>query len=98
MLVLFALSGTPKKFLHDLVASHRDSRSKFASSTQAGLQQSIYSCHIEDLVVEAPFIATATAGLPPAPRVYTGGFVEMTARLHAFFPVFYSLRGPPAIA
>jgi len=97
MLVLFAFSGTPKKFLHDLTAGHRDSRSKFASGGHTGVQQSIYSCHIEDLVVEAPFMAADVVAVPPAPRVYNGGFVEMTARLHCFFPVFYSLRGPPAL-
>ena len=98
MLVLFAFSGTPKKFLHDLVANHRDTRSKFASNAHAGVQQSIYSCHIEDLVVESPFMEGASTPALFVPVVYTGGLAEMTARLHAFFPVLYSLRGPPAVA
>jgi hypothetical protein len=98
MLVLFAFSGTPKKILHDLTVNHRDTRSKFSSNAYAGVQQSIYSCHIEDLVVESPFMEGASMPALYVPVVYTGGLAEMTARLYAFFPVLYSLRGPPARA
>jgi hypothetical protein len=98
MLVLFAFSGTPKKFLHDLVARHKDTRSKFSPGSHTGVQQSFYNCHTEDLVVESPFIEGATTPELHVPVVYAGGFVEQTARLYAFFPVRYSLRGPPSLA
>ncbi|HVU54797.1 MAG TPA: hypothetical protein VHD83_07070 [Puia sp.] len=97
LLALFAFSGTPKKFLHDLVVHHKDTVSRFAHDTHTGVQSSYYSCHTEDLVVESPFIEEQPFKIPPTPVVYNGGFVELTARLYAFFPVRYSLRGPPAI-
>jgi hypothetical protein len=98
LLVLFAFSGTPKRFLHDLVAHHKDTRSKFSPGAHAGVQQSFYNCHTEDLVVESPFMEGTSTPALHVPVTYTGGLIEMTARLYAFFPVLYSLRGPPALS
>jgi len=98
MLVLFAFSGTPKKFLHDLVAHHRDTKSKFSRDGHTSVQRSIYSCHIEDLVVESPLIAAALPVILPAPAISNETFTQLTARSYAFFPVATSLRGPPSLA
>lgn len=98
MLALFAFGGTPKKFLHDLVARHKDTRSKFSSGSHTGVERSIYNCHTEDLVVESPFIEEASPAIPPAPAVVNETFTQLTDRLYAFFPISVSLRGPPSIA
>ena len=98
LLVLFALSGTPKLFVHDLVAHHKDTRCKFSHGSHTDVERSTFTCHTQDLVVESPFIETAALFEVHVPVIYTAGIVELTARLYAFFPVHYSLRGPPALS
>jgi hypothetical protein len=97
MLVLFAFSGTPKKFIHDLVVSHKDTRSKYASDARTSVQRSFFNCHIEDLVVESPFIEETAPTLSPAQVVFIDTYAQPTTRLYAIFPVSTSLRGPPAL-
>ena len=98
LLVLFALSGTPKIFVHDLVARHTDTRCKFSHGSHTDVERTTFTCHTEDLVVESPFIESAALPEMHVPVMYSGGIVELTARLYAFFPVHYSLRGPPALS
>ena len=98
MLMLFAFGGTPKKFLHDLVAHHKDTKSKFSTGAHTSLERSFYNCHTEDLVVESPFIEEAPPAIPPAPAISNDTFIQFTHRLYALFPISTSLRGPPALA
>lgn len=97
MLVLFAFSGTPKKFIHDLVVYHKDTRSKFAPDAHTSVQRSFFNCHVEDLVVESPFIEETAPTVSPAPVIFTDTYVQLTTRLYAIFPISTSLRGPPAL-
>jgi hypothetical protein len=97
MLVLFAFSGTPKKFIHDLVVPHKDTRSRFAPDAHTSVQRSFFNCHIEDLVVESPFIEETAPTLSPAQVVFTDTYAQLTTRLYAIVSVSTSPRGPPAI-
>jgi len=59
-LLLFTLSITPKRFLHDALANHTDS-----ARSQSGDVQEVYAsgfqCHADELVVDAPFIPEPAA-------------------------------------
>jgi hypothetical protein len=98
LLALFALSGTPKIFVHDLVAQHKDTRCKFSHGSHTDVERATFTCHTEDLVVESPFITSAALPGMQVPVICISNIVELTARLYAFFPVRYSLRGPPALS
>ncbi len=98
MLVLFAFSVTPKKILHDLVATHTDYRTEhlYSSSTQKEqVHQSFINCKCEQLIVQSVFLST----------ISKYEIVEITGRL-SFYQKRYSfsfnaipenrgLRGPP---
>src|ERR1700754_505865 len=98
LLVLFAFSVTPRKFLHDLVANHKDVPGKFAHDPHTRVQKSTYNCHTEDLVVESPYINGPAPVVPPAPVTACNRYAVSEIRLYTLFPVFLALRGPPSIA
>jgi hypothetical protein len=55
LLLLFSFCVTPKRFLHDILANHRDSQT--ANNLPAKqITGSGFHCHIDDLVVVAPFL------------------------------------------
>jgi hypothetical protein len=54
-LLLFSFCVTPKRFLHDLLANHRDAQTSASLPVQQ-MAASGYHCHIDDLVVMAPFL------------------------------------------
>lgn len=95
--MLFAFSVTPKKFLHDLVAKHKDSPGRFSHDTQTRLQRASYNCHIEDLVVESPFMEGSAPVVQDAPPVFRPSHVELAVRWHSTRILFASLRGPPRV-
>lgn len=98
LLVLFALSVTPKRFVHDVVAKHKDVAGRFANETHTHVQKAFYSCHVDDLVVESPFLP-GIAPIAPVPVQSTvNRYAEREIRIVTLFPVFLSLRGPPTIA
>jgi hypothetical protein len=96
LLLVFAFSITPKKYLHDLVADHEDFYSCY-SGDETTVSTAGFNCHCDDLVVSTPFVKTVfESALSPAP-------------VHKAFPsstyhfFFYSTssakdsRGPPSL-
>jgi hypothetical protein len=94
LLVLFALSITPKKVLHDWIVCHNDGVTHL-QKTDAQLNKAGFNCNVQNLVAESPFLADhhnmeiaplLTHTAPPATvlhQVYT---------THCFF---FQHRGPP---
>jgi len=98
-MVLFAYGITPKITLHNLVAAHKDGRTKTSLpdpfSTQLGTAS--FNCQTDNLIIESPFAAEVTplVVIPPVP-LYPAFCDRFVADVYSF-PVFsYSLRGPPA--
>ena|ERR1700681_1173823 len=54
-LLLFSFCVTPKRFLHDLLANHKDAQTSVSLPVQQ-IAASGFHCHIDDLVVVAPFL------------------------------------------
>jgi len=64
-LLLFCLCVTPKRVLHDLLANHRDTQAAMHLPVEQ-LTPSGFHCHVEDLVVVAPFLPSVqTVNLLP---------------------------------
>jgi hypothetical protein len=93
-LLLFSFCVTPKRFLHDLLANHKDALSCSTQPVQQ-IASSGFHCHADDLVVEAPFL--------PEIQFYTS--IILTSEPVDFKTPLYSLqlvclshtdsRGPP---
>lgn len=94
MLVLFAFSITPKKFLHDLVANHHDIKYS-AGQTNAQLSKTGFNCQTDNLVVESPFENTLSAPEIFVPSVYIHLNESLTKTFFSFNNIISALRGPP---
>lgn len=95
LLVLFALSITPKKTLHDILVHHQDDIVNFHQQ-EAAVSKSGYHCDTDNWVAESPFTGeqTVTQFTQPLP-VFIHVNDAVNASLHTL-PVFYAaLRGPP---
>lgn len=97
-LVLFAYGITPKITLHNLVASHRDGRTKstLTDTHATQLSKAGFNCQCDNLIIESPFVAEAEP-LVVIPQVYYPVFCgEFVADVYTSTVLSYSLRGPPA--
>ena len=95
LLLLFSFCVTPKRFLHDILANHRDSQMANNLPIEQ-ISSSGFHCHIDDLVVVAPF-------LPCIQSVVIGislpGIHHFSEPAVSFSPACRNLpesRGPPA--
>lgn len=98
-LVLFAYGITPKITWHNLVATHKDGRTKCALpdpfSTQ--LSKASFNCQCDNLIIESPFVAEIMPLVvtPPVP-VYPVFADAFAADVFSSALLGHSLRGPPA--
>ncbi len=97
-MVLFAFGMTPKLILHNLVANHKDGRTKSSLpdpySTQ--LNKASFNCQCDDLVSESPFIPATSSSyvlLVSSFADYQDTFSEKVYSSQAYCS---SLRGPPS--
>jgi len=94
LLIIFALSITPKRFLHDMIAKHSDSRPGKNNDSPYQLANSGYHCDCDNLVAESAFVGEQPVFSFP---VFTS-FASYTVKDISFssVPGIYStLRGPP---
>ncbi|HVY75471.1 MAG TPA: hypothetical protein VG890_11610 [Puia sp.] len=93
-LLLFTFSATPKKFLHDILANHKDTER--VSTTEPVFYASGFQCHCEDLVVVAPFLP----GIQPEVTLLLAKlqppFAQPLADMPPAFAPHTGVRGPPA--
>ena len=96
LLLVFTFSITPKKFLHDAIANHKD-RIAVAASAEAQLSHAGFICKCDNLVAESPFTNDIIHfDFAPAPFLSE----QKDTRLCHFYTssyFFFELRGPPAI-
>ena len=94
-LLLFSFCVTPKRFLHDMLANHKDAQ-PFASFPAQQVSQSGFRCQIDDLVVEAPFLPGIQAN---SPVTFESTPLVFSTPIQPIFFVYLSDpdgRGPPA--
>jgi hypothetical protein len=94
-LLLFSFCVTPKRFLHDMLANHKDAQ-PFASVPLQQISQSGFRCQTDDLVVEAPFLPGIQANLPLAVDAIQLGFSEPIQTVFFEYLSDADGRGPPA--
>jgi hypothetical protein len=95
MLLLFSFCVTPKRILHDLLANHRDAQTS-PHLPQKQIAASGFHCHIDDLVVVAPFLPGIQAVIV---RILSSAPRHFTQPADSFSLACRSLRegrGPPA--
>lgn len=54
---VFLLAITPKKILHDCLASHKDAVSHSVNDGTTQLHKAVFHCHYDTVVVSSPFVS-----------------------------------------
>lgn len=96
-ILLFAFSITPKIMLHDLVANHKDRPFTANDSNSKEFDVSGFHCHVDNLVVESPFLGECLAPALIPRLVHKPVFSLTTHRFHFTAHFYFALRGPPAV-
>ncbi len=97
MLLLFSLSITPRKYLHDVFAHHKDTVRLYLKKHSTTIEQKGFQCEQNTLVVEQVFLQTPVPVFAyPLPLVNEYKQEHYNSFIKLFLPDL-SLRGPPAI-
>lgn len=98
MLLLFALSITPKQLLHDWITGHKHIHGK--DGGQASFQSSAksFQCNWQEQSVISPFTGEPVFQLA-SPLIIHTTYINSPVRGIYFTEVFFSsLRGPPCLS
>jgi len=96
MLLIFTTSITPKVFLHDLTADHRDEVSKILHCHDQHITKPGFRCDCNNLVSTSPFTEEPALQVPlPEAIAFVSYSHQFTDRVYASDIFFSSLRGPP---
>ena len=94
-LLLFSFCVTPKRFLHDILANHRDTQTSPGLPVEQ-IANSGYHCHIDDLVVVAPFLSDIPANCAAILSSVVIQFSEPLRTDVLTYTAHRDTRGPPA--
>ncbi|WP_127130974.1 hypothetical protein [Pseudoflavitalea rhizosphaerae] len=96
LLLLFALSITPKKLLHDLIVHHEDDIN-YHIANSPGFVKSGFHCDTDHNVAESPFASGDPLTISGPPVEFVSFNDAVNSSLHSITVFYFSLRGPPAI-
>jgi hypothetical protein len=98
MLLLFALSITPKQLLHDVIAGHKHDYNKFRGTVNFHASKKGFQCNWDNDVIESPFTCQEEIQLEQPVFAYNLYFNLYNSGYYSTELFFYSLRGPPSQA
>jgi len=96
MLLLFAFSITSKRFLHDLVADHKDTIACQDNLSAHHIHAAGFYCSCDDLVAESVYMSGGNAIELTVPAVFIEKTPAFSGNYHYISSFFSDLRGPPA--
>ena len=95
LLLLFLFGSTPKLYLHNLIATHKDDIVAGNSSKQTTVAKLPVYCHCDNIVIESPF-------LPDDAKIEIQQAVAYTPFASCYIDnynlphqSYFELRGPP---
>jgi hypothetical protein len=97
MLLLFALSVTPKQWLHDIITGHKHSYVVFGEENYKASKNS-FQCNWNTLEVESPFTHQPDFQFEHPAIVHSAYFNHYILNEYSAEIILSLLRGPPAHA
>lgn len=99
LLLIFAISATPKKFLHDAFANHKDAKASTFTDTfhHKKISTATTHCSVDELVVEAPFVYADNHIEISLPEIFVIQQGELYKSYRSSLQNSVGLRGPPSI-
>lgn len=95
LLMVFALSITPKRFLHNAFAKHIDSNHENNNDKPYQLTNSGYNCDSDNLVAESAFLNDLHSFVFPPSYTFCSYIFKNTS-FSSTSEIYSPLRGPPA--
>jgi hypothetical protein len=97
LLLVFAVSVTPRQFFHDIITGHKHSYTKYEDVLKIQPTKSTFQCNWQNDAVESPFTDQPCLQVDPPFRVYSSYVNGYTFSYYSAEQFFSSLRGPPAL-
>jgi len=97
MLVIFTISITPKRYLHDIFAAHKDSISNVSSEAKVNISQDGYHCDCDNLVATSPFVEHDEFNNASLNFQYNLFLSYYSSNIPPATMPFFELRGPPVL-
>lgn len=94
LLVLFALSITPKNVLHSIFANHIDVRINSKSNSPSQLTPTGFNCDTENFVAESAFVNTQAYFDFPI-LISFSSYISKNVSFSSIDGVYSQFRGPP---
>jgi len=94
LLIVFTLSITPKKYLHDIFAKHVDISYKKSGDKVYQLTSSGFNCNCDNLVAESSFVIDQHLFSFPIFNSFSA-FLIKDISFSSVPGIYSSLRGPP---
>jgi hypothetical protein len=94
LLCIFTFSITPKQWLHDVIANHKDSYA-YSVDGRIILTTAGFHCNCDNLVVQSPFIHYDGPAELKAPAFFVLHQTASINNLISAHHFFSELRGPP---
>ena len=94
---VFAIGITPRQYLHDIFAKHKDAKSYVSDRSNNAVSKSGYHCICDDLVAESNFLGSDVPNEIHLPSIISSLEV-LEVRFSSVSPFYSLLRGPPAIS
>jgi hypothetical protein len=95
LLVLFAISITPKIVVHSLVARHQDIHLAPNKDKTDQVSRTGFHCAVDNLVVELPFLSYSVYTQLVIPELFRTYQVGADHQFYSFSHFIFGLRGPP---
>lgn len=92
--MVFALSITPKRFLHNVFAKHIDNKPEKNNDKPYQLTNSGYNCDSDNLVAESTFLNDLTSFQFPLSTTFSS-YVVKNISFSSISSIYSPLRGPP---
>lgn len=97
MLLLFAMSITPRQLLHDTVTGHKHNIAKFEGDENFDSARTNFQCNWNEQVAESPFTGHQGFHMDHPAIVYFSYNHYYTHTYYSAFHFYSSLRGPPSL-
>ena len=92
--MVFALSITPKRFLHNIFAKHIDNKTEQVNYKPYQVSHSGYNCDNDNLVAESNFVGDQNSFSVPLFSNYSA-YLFKNISFSSFTAIYSPLRGPP---
>src|SRR5689334_14884 len=98
MLLLFALSITPKQLLHDTLTGHKHSYQTENHDANVKSSKPGFNCNWNHDLLESPFTGEPAMRLDHPITAGTALYIDYRVSYHSTLQYYSSLRGPPCLA